>query len=168
MFFVYVFFRFSPIASVLPELLTNKGQSSGHHAETISNVEGLCECLMTRECITAVIYLLICLFLSVPLDYFNASSGNASLALARYPATNKTARLGTLLTNPGGPGGSGVNYIYRAGKRISDVLGGRYDIVSIIYLLCLKKLSIKLMFRSVGILVELMKRREKRSKFYSH
>ncbi|THH10350.1 hypothetical protein EW145_g1383 [Phellinidium pouzarii] len=68
--------------------------------------------------------------LEVPLDYFNASLGKASLALARYPATNKTARIGTLLTNPGGPGGSGVNYVYRAGKRISDVLEGRYDIVS--------------------------------------
>ncbi|KAI5121647.1 hypothetical protein M0805_001174 [Coniferiporia weirii] len=68
--------------------------------------------------------------LEVPLDYFNASLGSASLALARYPATNKTGRIGTLLTNPGGPGGSGVNYIYRAGKRISDVLEGRYDIVS--------------------------------------
>ncbi|KAL5536829.1 hypothetical protein ACEPAF_652 [Sanghuangporus sanghuang] len=68
--------------------------------------------------------------LEVPLDYFNASLGTASLALARYRATNKTSRLGTLLTNPGGPGGSGVNYVYRAGKRISDVLEGRYDVVS--------------------------------------
>ncbi|KAH8111001.1 Alpha/Beta hydrolase protein [Phellopilus nigrolimitatus] len=66
--------------------------------------------------------------LEVPLDYFNASLGTASLALARYPATNK--RIGTLLTNPGGPGGSGVNYLYRAGKHLSDMLEGRYDIVS--------------------------------------
>ena len=68
----------------------------------------------------------------VPLDYFNSSLGNASLALARYRATNASARIGTLLTNPGGPGGSGVNYIYRAGKRISDVLDGRYDIVRVV------------------------------------
>ena len=66
----------------------------------------------------------------VPLDHFNKSIGSASLALARYPATNKKARIGTLLTNPGGPGGSGVNYIYRAGKRLSDLLDGKYDIVS--------------------------------------
>ena len=65
----------------------------------------------------------------MPLDYFNSSLGTASLALARYLATNKTGRLGTVLTNPGGPGGSGVNYIYRAGKRISDILDGKYDIV---------------------------------------
>ncbi|TDL24013.1 alpha/beta-hydrolase [Rickenella mellea] len=68
--------------------------------------------------------------LEVPLDYFNESAGTASLALARYLATNKTARLGTLLTNPGGPGGSGVNFIHRASQKISELLDGRYDIVS--------------------------------------
>lgn len=71
-------------------------------------------------------------YFRVPLDYFNNTAGTAVLSLARYPATNRTARLGTLLTNPGGPGGSGVNYIYRAGKRLSDILEGRYDIVCIL------------------------------------
>ncbi|GJJ11156.1 hypothetical protein Clacol_005387 [Clathrus columnatus] len=66
--------------------------------------------------------------LTVPLDYHNTSSGVANLALARYLATNKTGYLGSILTNPGGPGGSGVNYIYRAGKRLSDAVDGRYDI----------------------------------------
>ena len=75
----------------------------------------------------------------VPLDYFNASVGKASLALAKYPATNKTGRIGTLLANPGGPGGSGVNYIYRAGKRLSDLVDGRYDIV--------RQYSLRIMFR---------------------
>lgn len=41
----------------------------------------------------------------VPLDYHNSSLGTANLAVARYRATNKTARLGTIFTNPGGPGG---------------------------------------------------------------
>ncbi|KAF8586360.1 hypothetical protein K439DRAFT_1659729 [Ramaria rubella] len=68
--------------------------------------------------------------LSVPLDYHNLSIGTANLALARYRATNTTGRLGTIFTNPGGPGGSGVNYIYRAGPRISGVVDGRYDIIS--------------------------------------
>lgn len=67
----------------------------------------------------------------VPLDHFNISLGTASIALARYPATNKVARLGTLLTNPGGPGGSGVSYIYRAGKRLSELLDGKYDVVRV-------------------------------------
>ncbi|KZO93669.1 alpha/beta-hydrolase [Calocera viscosa TUFC12733] len=69
--------------------------------------------------------------LEVPLDYFNPEAGVASLALAKYPATNKVEkRLGTLFLNPGGPGGSGVNFVYRTGRNISELLDGRYDIVS--------------------------------------
>ncbi len=69
-------------------------------------------------------------FFRVPLDYFNANSGNASLSVIRYLATNKTANFGTLFTNPGGPGGSGVQFVSRVGKQLSDVVNGRYDIVS--------------------------------------
>ncbi|KZT53796.1 alpha/beta-hydrolase [Calocera cornea HHB12733] len=69
--------------------------------------------------------------LEVPLDYFNPDAGVASLALAKYPATNKVEKkLGTLFLNPGGPGGSGVNFVYRTGRNISELLDGRYDIVS--------------------------------------
>lgn len=95
------------------------------------------------------------IFSRVPLDYFNASLGNASLALARYPATNKAERIGTLLSNPGGPGGSGVNYIYRAGKRLSDILDGKYDIVRPLYIPLKFVLFAELYFvRSAGILGE--------------
>ncbi|KAF8518940.1 Alpha/Beta hydrolase protein [Hysterangium stoloniferum] len=63
-----------------------------------------------------------CGHLSVPLDYHNETGGTANLAVARYRATNKTERLGTIFTNPGGPGGSGVSYVYRAGPRISGIV----------------------------------------------
>lgn len=68
------------------------------------------------------------------MDYFNPTAGTASLSLARFPATNKTGKIGTLLVNPGGPGGSGVLFLYRAGKRLNDLLGGKYDIVGVFYL----------------------------------
>ncbi|KAG8794843.1 hypothetical protein FRC12_020922 [Ceratobasidium sp. 428] len=38
-------------------------------------------------------------------------------------------RLGTILTNPGGPGGSGSAYIAEGGKRLSTIVDGRYDII---------------------------------------
>lgn len=41
----------------------------------------------------------------VPLDYHNLSLGTANLAVARYRATDTAARIGTIFTNPGGPGG---------------------------------------------------------------
>ncbi|KZV91479.1 alpha/beta-hydrolase [Exidia glandulosa HHB12029] len=68
--------------------------------------------------------------LEVPLDYFNASKGTASISLARIPAANTSSRLGSIFFNPGGPGGSGVNFVYRTGKSLAALLDGRYDIVS--------------------------------------
>ncbi|KIJ55639.1 hypothetical protein M422DRAFT_774620 [Sphaerobolus stellatus SS14] len=68
--------------------------------------------------------------LTAPLDYHNLSSGATNLAVARYRATNTTARLGTIFTNPGGPGGSGLRFIYSEGARLAATLDGRYDIVT--------------------------------------
>ncbi|KAG8696109.1 hypothetical protein FRC08_007355 [Ceratobasidium sp. 394] len=71
-----------------------------------------------------------CGFFDVPLDYKNPKAGKATLAVARFNAT-KQPRLGTLFTNPGGPGESGVEWILS-----DDILllnagsGGQYDIVS--------------------------------------
>ncbi len=67
---------------------------------------------------------------SVPLDYFDEAAGKASLSLARYLATDKANKLGSLLMNPGGPGGSGVGFVHSTGKHISEIVNGQYDIVS--------------------------------------
>lgn len=48
--------------------------------------------------------------------------------MIRLPATGKD-RLGSLLLNPGGPGGSGINYARAARAVISDPLRARYDVV---------------------------------------
>ncbi|KAG8748339.1 hypothetical protein FRC10_005886 [Ceratobasidium sp. 414] len=68
--------------------------------------------------------------LLVPLDYQNKTSGHADLAVGRLLAKNTTARLGSLFVNPGGPGGSGMSFLYRAGPALAELLDGRYDIVS--------------------------------------
>ncbi|QRW20654.1 Abhydrolase domain-containing protein [Rhizoctonia solani] len=71
-----------------------------------------------------------CARFEVPLDWHNATAGKASLALARYKAINKP-KLGTLFTNPGGPGGSGVaSVLGESADLLMTASGGRYDIVS--------------------------------------
>jgi len=73
-----------------------------------------------------------CAFLEVPMNYLNPlPNETVSLALRRLPATAPLAdRLGTLLVNPGGPGGSGTEYIVDTGKDLDLILKGRYDILS--------------------------------------
>src|ERR1700758_4996624 len=51
-----------------------------------------------------------CGTVAVPLEYANPSHGTIKIALARKPATDPSLRIGSLLLNPGGPGGSGIAF----------------------------------------------------------
>ncbi|WP_233201822.1 alpha/beta hydrolase [Cryobacterium sp. Y11] len=51
-----------------------------------------------------------CTEASAPLDYTDPGAGDISLALIRHVATGGD-RIGSLLVNPGGPGGSGYDFI---------------------------------------------------------
>ena len=72
-----------------------------------------------------------CANLSVPLDYLNNEDGRkASIAITRYLASNpEHAKTGTIIFNPGGPGGSGTSSTYRLGPLLDRVLQGQYDIL---------------------------------------
>jgi pimeloyl-ACP methyl ester carboxylesterase len=73
-----------------------------------------------------------CATLTVPLDYAVPDGGTIDLSLIRKPATNPDARIGSLLTNPGGPGGSGVDFARSAAAAdgFFAPLNERFDIVS--------------------------------------
>ncbi|KAG8727378.1 hypothetical protein FRC11_013342, partial [Ceratobasidium sp. 423] len=65
----------------------------------------------------------------VPLDYFDASAGTATIALGKYKA-DPSIRRGTIFLNPGGPGGPGVRLATRAGPSlVATRLGPFYDLV---------------------------------------
>ncbi|MFI6096198.1 alpha/beta fold hydrolase [Lentzea sp. NPDC051213] len=70
-----------------------------------------------------------CASVKVPLDYDNPRGATTTVALARKPATDKARRIGTLFLNPGGPGGSGVDFAFGWGERLDTNLQGRFDIV---------------------------------------
>ncbi|WP_284977257.1 alpha/beta hydrolase [Arthrobacter sp. efr-133-TYG-104] len=64
----------------------------------------------------------------VPLDYANPGSGEISLAVNKLPSTGK--KLGSILVNPGGPGGSGVDFVRDAGStHFTAKLRSSYDLV---------------------------------------
>ncbi|KAJ7799196.1 TAP-like protein-domain-containing protein [Mycena olivaceomarginata] len=65
----------------------------------------------------------------VPLDYALAATGTAAIAVTRYPSSSKSDYRGPVLLNPGGPEGSGVDYVVEAGPSISTILGSDFDII---------------------------------------
>ena len=61
-----------------------------------------------------------CASLVVPLDYRNPTGYTIELAVIRATATDPAHRIGSLITNPGGPGGSGVDFVTQSYPAQSD------------------------------------------------
>ncbi|RGD56976.1 alpha/beta hydrolase [Kitasatospora xanthocidica] len=70
-----------------------------------------------------------CATLKVPLNYAAPEVGTLDVAVVRNPATKPDQRIGSLLINPGGPGGSGVGMVTYDPKGFDGPVHDRYDIV---------------------------------------
>jgi pimeloyl-ACP methyl ester carboxylesterase len=70
-----------------------------------------------------------CTFLTVPLDYDHPDGDTLDLAVLKVPAQDKGARIGSLVVNPGGPGGSGVQYAAAGSLQFGSALSRVFDIV---------------------------------------
>ena len=66
----------------------------------------------------------------VPLDYAEPDGPQISIAVARHPAEDPTARIGSLVINPGGPGGSGIDDLPSELRVLTSGLLADFDIVS--------------------------------------
>ncbi|KAL1705819.1 hypothetical protein EV121DRAFT_279254 [Schizophyllum commune] len=69
-----------------------------------------------------------CGYHEVPLDWADKSVGTARLAVVISRAAEE--RWGTVFINPGGPGASGVGFIFEFGQTVIPAIGPHYDIVS--------------------------------------
>jgi pimeloyl-ACP methyl ester carboxylesterase len=70
-----------------------------------------------------------CSTLLVPVDYAHPATAAIRIAVIRRPAGDPAHRLGSLLVNPGGPGGSGIGYARSADQIVSAALLAQYDLV---------------------------------------
>ena len=70
-----------------------------------------------------------CATLRVPFDYSRPGWRQFALPVVKLPARNPAQRRGTLVINPGGPGGSGVQYALGARSEFSSVVLDHYDVV---------------------------------------
>jgi pimeloyl-ACP methyl ester carboxylesterase len=64
----------------------------------------------------------------VPLDYAHPGSATIGIAVSRKVATDPARRIGSVLTNPGGPGASGIQFLRGAAGSMSD-LNIRFDLI---------------------------------------
>ncbi len=71
-----------------------------------------------------------CAEVTAPLDWHDPDRGEISIAIVR-PADRPASPVGSLLVNPGGPGGAGVEYVMQMTEfeALRDELTGAYDVV---------------------------------------
>ena len=70
-----------------------------------------------------------CARLLVPFDYARPSGRRFSLPVVKLAAGEESHRIGALVVNPGGPGGSGVQYALGARSEFPAAVLARFDIV---------------------------------------
>ncbi|HYN93109.1 MAG TPA: alpha/beta hydrolase [Pilimelia sp.] len=70
-----------------------------------------------------------CGALRVPVDWAEPAGATVDVAVARRRATDPTARIGSLLINPGGPGSSGVDFAVFGSRAFGTEITRRFDIV---------------------------------------
>ncbi|WP_430785812.1 alpha/beta hydrolase [Actinoplanes sp. G11-F43] len=71
----------------------------------------------------------VCAEIDVPVDWRKPKGPTITIALAKLPATDQSRRIGPLLINPGGPGGSGVSFAFGAADSFSPAITDRFDII---------------------------------------
>lgn len=70
-----------------------------------------------------------CADLSVPLDYAKPVGKAITIKVLRVKARDQGNRLGSLVVNPGGPGGSGISYATAADNIVGTQVRRYYDVV---------------------------------------
>ncbi|WP_018353059.1 alpha/beta hydrolase [Longispora albida] len=69
-----------------------------------------------------------CGTVSVPIDWSKPSGPKIEIALARRKATDQANRIGSILVDPGGPGGPGAEWVKQTGI-FSPAITSRFDVV---------------------------------------
>lgn len=70
-----------------------------------------------------------CAKATVPLDYAKPAGKRIEIGMVKLPARRSKSRIGSLFLNPGGPGGSGIEYARYAESVIPAAVRDRFDIV---------------------------------------
>ena len=69
-----------------------------------------------------------CATIEVPLDYSQPDGAKTTIGIAKRPAKDQANRIGSILVDPGGPGGSGVGMV-ASGDPFTEAVTARFDVV---------------------------------------
>lgn len=72
-----------------------------------------------------------CARVRVPLDYDAPDGPTIMLGLAKLPARQPSARIGSLFVNPGGPGGPARGFVQPAARLLGPAARNRFDVIGI-------------------------------------
>ncbi|MFT4009683.1 MAG: alpha/beta hydrolase [Nocardioidaceae bacterium] len=72
-----------------------------------------------------------CSSYQVPLDYDHPDKGTITLKMLKAPASDQKNKLGTMLVNPGGPGGPAQDYAAGGASYWGKALRRNYDIIGV-------------------------------------
>lgn len=113
----------SAVASASPSAAASEPPSASPSAEPLARYLGQslswAPCHGSFDCAT----------LTVPVDYAEPDGATLGLSLVRSSAREPEARIGSLVMNPGGPGGSGVDYVLAAQYVLDRSVRDRYDVI---------------------------------------
>ena len=70
-----------------------------------------------------------CGFLTLPIDYRKPNGEKFQLAVSRRKANDQANRIGAMVINPGGPGGSGVDFSFGADRYFSKDIVDKFDVI---------------------------------------
>jgi pimeloyl-ACP methyl ester carboxylesterase len=70
-----------------------------------------------------------CGTIDVPLDYSKPAGKYIKVAMVKWPAASASGKQGSLLTNPGGPGASGVDFVEGDRQQFDGALHAHFDII---------------------------------------
>lgn len=70
-----------------------------------------------------------CTQFNVPVDYSHLDNNIFTLQVIKHVANNPAKRIGSLIMNPGGPGGSGIQYVESADSIVSTSIENVYDLI---------------------------------------
>jgi pimeloyl-ACP methyl ester carboxylesterase len=70
-----------------------------------------------------------CAKFTVPLDWSAPNGATTAVAVVRLRSTTQHDRIGSLVVNPGGPGGAGVEYLTSNWSKFGLPLADRFDLV---------------------------------------